>query len=243
MNAIFTNSLMSYFTSFVKMIALALLVTIVNIFMWVLPSTSILDYGYADLTMLFITLPYILIFFVPSMTMDSVVSDFQMGTSELLFSKPLSISSYWWAHFLSGAFIVAIFVLLTCSSYYSIVMLKSESGIIDHGQIFASFLGIFLLALVFISLSLFCSSFSKTPTAGFLTSIILCYVIYVLPGYLSEVGIFAGHIDYFLKYLSLDTHFYTLGKGMLEVKSVIYFGSIVALVSMLGIRNIMNRLR
>jgi len=225
-----------------KIFSLGLIVVILNIFIWVLPTSSILEYGYADLTMLFETLPYAIMFLIPSITMNLVVEDFEKGTSELLFSKPLSIYSYWWAAFVSGTLIILLFLGLTFTSYFSITHIKSSTGIIDRGQIMASYLGIFFISMVFLVIGLFCSSFSKSQTAAFLISIISCYSIYVLPGYLSEVEQFSGGIDYFMNYLSLDTHYYTLGKGILEVKSICYVVSLILLFSAFGIRKIHFRL-
>ena len=84
MRAIIYKNIVSYFSSFMKIFSLGLIVVILNIFIWVLPTSSILEYGYADLTMLFETLPYAIMFLIPSITMNLVVEDFEKGTSELL---------------------------------------------------------------------------------------------------------------------------------------------------------------
>ena len=220
-----------------------MLLLILNTWLWLIPSSSILHYGYADLTALFDTLPFILMFLIPSATMNLFVDDFENGTSDFLFSKPISISKIWIGHFLFVFVLVLVFLSLTLTSCMTIFNIKSDSGIIDVGQIVASYLGVILAAIAFITLSLFCSSFAKSQASAFLLSIVFCYFLYKIPGQLAELSLFRGQLDYFIQYLSLDTHFYTLGKGLFELRSILYISSLFAFLSFLGIRNISLRLR
>ncbi len=243
MLAIFIKDIASYFSSFYKVGSLALLLIVLNIFLWLIPSYSILEYGYADLGLLFELLPFVLLFLIPSMTMDLFVDDFDKGTSDLLFSKPVPIWKVWSGHFLFVLFLVILFLALTLTCCYTIYQIKAESGIIDGGQIFASYMGVLFIAVAFLALSLFCSSFSKSQAGAFLLSVVFCYCFYALPGLMSDLPVFHGGWDYWIKHFSVDTHFYTLGKGLFEVKSLLYILSLVALFSFYGVRNISWRMR
>lgn len=242
MLALIIHDISSYFSSFIRVIGMALLVVILNVFLWVLPDSSILEYGFADLTMLFETLPYILIFLVPSITMNHIVDDFQQGRSELLFSKPIGIWTYLSSHFISTILICLVFLALTLTSYISIVQLKSEIGIIDGGQIWGAYLGMFLITIVFVGIGLMCSSISKSQAGAFLLSIIICYSVLVLPGYTSELGGFSGGLDYVLSYFSLDAHVDTLGRGLLEFRTIVYCMSLIAFTGLCSYITLRNKM-
>jgi len=242
MLSIFKKDFASYFSSIYKVVSLAFLLVILNIFLWLFPSYSILEYGYADLTPLFETLPFVLLFLIPSATMDLIVDDFDKGTSDLLFSKPIPIWKVWSGHFIFVLVLVILFLSLTLTSYFTILQIKVDSGIIDQGQIFASYLGVFLIAIAFLALSLFCSSFSSNQTSAFLLSVVLCYFFNTLPGLIADLPSFQGIHEYCIKHFSLDTHFYTLGKGLFELRSLAYIISLVAFFSFCGIRNISMRM-
>ncbi len=68
----FLNSLIAYVVIGVFLVATGLL-------LWVFPDTSVLDYGYADLTTLFALGPYVFIFLVPAITTAQLCRREQSG--------------------------------------------------------------------------------------------------------------------------------------------------------------------
>ncbi len=242
MRAIYTQSLSNFLKSPFRMVSIGLFILILNLFLWLIPSSSILEFGFADLSLLFRTIPYILMLFIPSIFMNLVVEDFENATSDWIFSKPVSALTYWGGNIFGGLTIVLFFLLLTITSYYSIQMLASNIGVIDHKQIWASYFGLVLLSLVFISISSMSSSVSKNQAGAFLLAVILCYSLYSLPGLLSSMPVFSGGMDYSLKYFSLDTHLEILSRGILEIRTVIYYLSLTGLFSFLTIFYIKKRL-
>ena len=79
----FLSSLMAYITIGVFLLACALL-------LWFFPDTSILDYGYAEMSSFFNLTPFLFIFLVPAITMRSFAEERKEGTYVLLATRPLS---------------------------------------------------------------------------------------------------------------------------------------------------------
>ena len=242
MKAIYLHSLSKFLRSPYRMLSLALFVFILHLFLWVIPSSSVLAYGFADLSLLFSTVPFVLMIFIPSLFMNFVVEDFESGKSDWLFSKPLSTIEYWVGHFLSGLTIVLIFLLLSSTSYYSIHSLSSDIGVVDHSQIISSYFGMFLLAVVFASISTFSGAVSKNQAGAFLLSVLLCYSLFAIPSLFSELAQFSGNGDYLLRYLSLNTHLEILSRGIFELRTLIYFISLSVLFSFFTVINIKKKL-
>lgn len=243
MKAIYAQMLSSFFSSPFRITSIAIFIVILNLFLWLIPSTSILDFGFADLSLLFNTLPYIMMVFIPSIFMSFVVEDFEKGTSDWLFSKPLSPGAYWGGHFMGGITIVFIFLLLTLTCYYSIARLALQADAIDHLQILGSYIGILLLSAVFAAISTFAASLSKSQAGAFLLAVLLCYSLFALPSLISDLPALSGGVDYVIRHFSLDTHLAVLARGILELRTIIYFTSLIFLFSILSLNNIQNRLK
>ena len=61
--------------------------------MWVIKSDfNILDYGYANIDTFFLFAPIILLVFIPAIGMRMFVDEFNLGTIEILQTKPISNS-------------------------------------------------------------------------------------------------------------------------------------------------------
>jgi len=136
--------------------------------MWFQPQTSILDFGYADLSVLFQYLPLILLIFIPSALMHFLVEDVNSGTIDFLFSKPISDLQYWAGYFI-GAFLIVFLILVL--SLFTIVTLEKLALVdaeLDYLQFAASYIGVTLLALVFIALSIFAATIANNTSGAFL---------------------------------------------------------------------------
>ena len=90
MRSIFIKEINSFFSSIVGYVAILVFLIACGIFLWVLPDTSILDYGYATLDRYFEMAPWFLMLLIPAVTMRSFADEFRGGTIEWLSTKPLT---------------------------------------------------------------------------------------------------------------------------------------------------------
>src|SRR6187431_432394 len=98
--AVFLNSLIAY-------LVILVFLTFIGIFMWVLPESSILDYGYAEMDTLFSYGPLAFLLLIPAITMRSFAEEKKDGTIELLLTKPISDWSLLLGKYLSACALVA----------------------------------------------------------------------------------------------------------------------------------------
>src|SRR5688500_10434243 len=90
MRSVFINEINSFFSSIVGYVAVLVFVVACGLFLWVIPDSSILEYGYATLDRFFELAPWFLLLLIPAITMRSFADEFRGGTIEWLATKPLS---------------------------------------------------------------------------------------------------------------------------------------------------------
>ena len=73
---VFLNSLIAY-------IIISVFLTGIGLLMWVFPETSVLEYGFADMSSFFSLCPYIFMFLIPAITMRMFSEEKRGGTMEL----------------------------------------------------------------------------------------------------------------------------------------------------------------
>jgi ABC-2 type transport system permease protein len=213
MYAIFKRELFSLLNSLMAYITIGIFLLAAGLLLWVFADTSIIDYGYAELTGLFSLAPFLFIFFIPAITMRSFAEEKREGTYVLLATRPLSnwqiiLGKYF------ACFVVLLFALVPTLIYgYSIYELALPEGNVDLGAIIGSYLGLMLLGGVFVSVGIFASSTTKNQVIAFAIAAFICFFIY--KG-LDQAG------DAF-SFLSLNTHFESMSRGVLDTRDLAYF--------------------
>ncbi|MFT5955945.1 MAG: ABC-2 type transport system permease protein, partial [Cyclobacteriaceae bacterium] len=109
----FLNSLIAY-------VALTVFLLGVGTIMWILPDTSVLEYGYATLEPIFTIGPYLFLFLVPAITMRSFAEEKKTGTLELLYTLPFRSYQIVGGKYLAAMLLVIFALLPTVLYYYSI---------------------------------------------------------------------------------------------------------------------------
>jgi len=229
-----------FFSNLTGYIAIILFLLINGIFLYILPDSSIFEYGYATLDKFFDLAPWVLLFLVPAIAMRSFSEEFKSGTFEILKTKPLSGWQIVIGKYL--AILLVIFIVIVPTFIYIItIKTLSSTGTIDGGSIAGSYLGLFLLASVFASISLCCSSFTSNAVVAFLISVFVCILIYFGFSALSKVPIFKGKWDYYIEMLGIDFHYRSISRGVLDSRDVVYFASIVFLALTITVKNISKK--
>ncbi len=229
-----------FFSNLTGYIAIILFLLINGIFLYILPDSSIFEYGYATLDKFFDLAPWVLLFLVPAIAMRSFSEEFKSGTFEILKTKPLSGWQIVIGKYL--AILLVIFIVIVPTFIYIItIKTLSSTGTIDGGSIAGSYLGLFLLASVLASISLCCSSFTSNAVVAFLISVYVCILIYFGFSALSKVPIFKGKWDYYIEMLGIDFHYRSISRGVLDSRDVVYFASIVFLALTITVKNISKK--
>lgn len=226
MRAIFLKDLGSFFSSLIGYIVLIGFLLILGLITWVFPDSSILENQYAQLDPLFSIAPLIFMFLIPALTMRSFAEEFNGGTIELLFTKPISDVKLVIAKYLAYLSIVLLALIPTFTYYYSVYQLGSPQGNLDSGAIVGSYLGLFLLAAVYVAIGIFSSALTKNQISAFVVGCFLCFFFTWFFEFVSTLPMFYGSLDGLIERLGIFYHYDALSKGLVAWKDVFYFLSI-----------------
>lgn len=206
--------------------------TAVGLLLWVFPDTSLLDNGYADMGTFFNLTPYLMLFLVPAITMRSIADEVRSGTLEWLLTKPVSRWGVVAGKFLASWLLVVVTLLPTLLYYVTLYQLGSPVGNIDSAGVFGSYIGLILLAGVFVAIGLWASSFNDNQVVAFVLGAFFCFLFYVGLSALGGLPLPSG-VSYYLSLLALDEQYRALGRGLIDSRNVIYLLSLIVLFLLL----------
>lgn len=189
-----------------------------------LSASNVFYMGQATMMPFFIVINWTTFFLIHALTMKSIADEKKNGTIELLLTKPIKTSELICGKFMSLLAITTIALIMTLPYYITIASL----GHVDHGAALLGYFGLIQLSACYISIGIFASSVSKTPVTAFFISLGIGLCFQLLFGMLAQQigsGFFAG----LFSYLSVDEHFDSLSRGILDSRDIIYFASIVAI--------------
>lgn len=227
MKIIFNKEFNCFFSSLTGYIVIALFVVANALFLWVLPGKwNVFDGGYASLDALFILAPWLYLFLCPAVTMKFFSEEKSEGTIELLLTKPLSRLDIVGGKALAGWVLVLIALLPSLIWYLSIYLLAEPMGNVDSGAFWGSWIGLLMLAMVYVSIGVFGSSLSSNQVVAFMISAILSFVLFY--GFELVGSLFSGETAYWLRQLGINEHYKSISRGVIDSRDIIYFIALTA---------------
>jgi ABC-2 type transport system permease protein len=229
MLAIFRKEINGFFSSLTGYIVIIVFLLVNSLFMWVFPGEwNILDSGYAGLDTLFLLSPWVFLFLVPAVTMRMIAEEKRLGTIELIYSRPITERGFIYGKYLASVSLVLLALLPGLVYYISVYLLGESPGNLDKGGTWGAFIGLFFLASVYASVGLFASSITDNQVIAFIIAILFCFILYMgfdsfayLPG--------LKRLDEFVIRLGINEHYRSISRGVLDIKDVVYFISVVAI--------------
>jgi ABC-2 type transport system permease protein len=218
-----------FFSNLTGLVAILLFLLLNGLMLFVLPDTSIFDFGYANMDKFFSLSPWILLLLIPSITMRSFSEEFKAGTYEILQTSPLSHWQIVNGKFF-GCFLVVVIALIPTILYVLSVKSLSVSGEIDTGAIIGSYIGLLFLAAVFTAIGIFCSSFTNNAVMAFIICAAACVLLYSGFEAISKIPGFTAGPDY-----------RSVSRGVIDSRDVIYFLSSISLFLFFTHRNLVRR--
>ena len=216
-----------FFTSLTGYIALCIFLLVTGLLLFVFPDTSILVMGYATLAGFFNLAPWLLIFMIPTITMRSFSEEYKTGTFELLKTLPIRPAVLVYGKYV-GALLVVFCLLLPTLLYGVAVESLSAVGGIDMGATAGSYLGLFLLAGVFVAVGICVSSFTNNTVVAFIGAAFMCYLLFAGFEAVSKLSFLEGKLGYFIEVLGLKFHFKSISRGVIRLDDLVYFIVLIA---------------
>ena len=234
------KELNQFFSNLTGYIAIIIFLLINAVFLFMLPDSSIFEFGYASLDKFFELAPWIFMFLVPAITMRSLSDEFKAGTFEILKTKPLSSWQITLGKYFSILIVLLLAILPTIIYIITIKTLSAQGGI-DSGGILGSYIGLFLLAAVFAAIGLCCSGFTNNAVVAFLISAFSCLILYFGFNALSRLPFFENGFDYYVEMLGIDFHYHSISRGVLDSRDLIYFISIIFIFLLITVKNLRKK--
>ncbi len=182
--------------------------------------------GQADLTAFFSFHPWLYLFLVPAVSMRLWSEERKSGSVELLMTLPIKRLDVVAGKFLAAWFFTGIALLLTFPMWITVNYLGEP----DNGVIMASYIGSWLMAGGFLAIGSCTSAISKSQVIAFILCGVLC-LMFVLAGFPMVLSVFKGWAPAMLvdtlASLSFLTHFSSISKGVLSLRDLLYFVSMI----------------
>jgi len=223
----------TFFSSLIGYIVIIVFMTINGLFMWILPGNfNILDSGYSNIDSLFALAPWVFLFLVPAVTMRLFAEEKRTGTIEVLMTRPITELQIILAKFFAGLLLVVLSLIPTLIYYFSVYYLGAQTGNIDSGGTWGSYIGLLFLAAIYVAIGLFASSITDNQIIAFIVAVALCLTFYLGFDSVSALAVFKSIADFLLT-LGINDHYQSISRGVLDTRDIIYFVSVISIFILL----------
>jgi ABC-2 type transport system permease protein len=202
---------------------------------WVFSPQDFLLMGQASLEPLFGILPIAFAIFVPAIAMRTWAEEIRGGTIESLMTMPVRTR-----HVVAGKYLAAWTVVGFCLlSTVGVPITAATLGDLDVGPAVAGYLGALLMAGGFLAIGMWLSSLTSNQIVAFLLGFVVCLVLALL----DHLGATSGGsaVSDLLAQVSVTGRFRAIARGVLDLRDLLYFASLVAFFLYLNVETIENR--
>lgn len=189
------------------------------------------DRGQADLRPFFQFHPWLYLFLVPAISMRLWAEERRTGTIELLTTLPFTISDLVVGKFVAAWAFAAVALLLTLPVWITVAWLGNP----DHGVIAVGYLASLLMAGSFLAIGGCLSAFTKNQVIAFVLCAVVSFVV-LLAGFPAVLDLARSWLPptlgeplaQALASVSALTHFDSMMRGVIDIRDVFYFLSMIA---------------
>ena len=186
--------------------------------------------GVATLRPLFDLLPLLFAVLVPAATMRAVAEERRGKTLEWLMAQPLSEKELVLGKFLGTWAFVLIALVGTMPTSIGVLMVSEA----DAGIVIAQYLGAGLLVGQFAALGLWASSITRDQITAFIVAAALSFTLFLIGLPVVQIGL-PPTISGAFAQLSVLPHFDNVARGVIDLRDVLYFLSMMGLFLVLAV--------
>jgi ABC-2 type transport system permease protein len=213
---IFRKELRSYFNSAVAYVVIVVFLGIVG---WLYTSSMFLI-NVASLRLMFEWIPLVFLFVVPAITMRLLAEEKKAGTIELLTTKPIHDWEIVTGKFFAAWMLIGVALLPTLIYYITIAFL----GDIDNGPVIGGYIGLMLMAGVYVAVGLLASSITENQIIAFIVGLLFIFALFLMDKVLIFIPEFMISV---VEYLGIDFHFSNIARGVIDTRDIVYFLSLL----------------
>ncbi len=221
---IFKREILSYFLTPVAYVFIAVFLLLSGLFTFYLGNFFSL--GQASLSSFFEWHPWLYLFLIPAISMRLWSEEKKVGTIELITTLPITIDSLVVGKFIAAWLFTSIALILTFPLWITVNYLGNP----DNGVIIASYLGSALMAGGYLAIGSCISALTNNQVIAFVVSATLCFLFTVsgLPIVLDFFSSWTAQtVTDAIASFSFLTNFFNLTRGLIDLRSLLFFVSLI----------------
>jgi ABC-2 type transport system permease protein len=222
---IFKREFASYFSTPLALVFIVIFLALAKLFTFFLGGFY--ERGQADLAPFFNYLPWLYLFLMPALSMRLWAEERKSGTIELLMTLPITPWQAVIGKYLAAWAVAGVALALTFPIWITVNYLGNP----DNGAILAAYIGALLVAGGLLAIGTCFSAVTRNQVIAFILSVTVCF-LFLLSGFAMVLNAFQGWapqpvIDAIAS-LSFLTHFGSIAKGVIDIRDLLYFATVIA---------------
>ena len=221
---VFRREISGYFAT--PLAAIFLVVFLFLTSMFAFNIGGFFDRGQADLRPFFQFHPWLYLFLVPAISMRLWAEERRTGTIELIATLPLTMQDLVLGKFFAAWAFSGLALLLTVPIWWTVSFLGDP----DHGVIVCSYFASWLTAGAFLAIGSAISSLTKNQVVAFVLCAAACFLL-LLSGFSVVLDFFRSWAPNMvvegLSAIGVLTHFDSMVRGVIDLRDVLYFASLI----------------
>ncbi len=181
----------------------------------------------ASLVTFFMYHPWLYLVLIPAIAMRLWAEERKTGTIEILMTLPVSTPEAVLGKYLAAWGFIGIALALTFPMWITVNYLGDP----DNGVIFAGYLGSFLMAGAFLAIGSCISALTKNQVIAFIVAATVCF-LFTMSGLELVLSFFRPWapdvVVRTIASMSFLTHFAAVTKGVIDLRDIIFFASLIA---------------
>ncbi len=184
--------------------------------------------GQASLRPMFELLPWILLFFIPAVTMGSLAEEKRHGTLEVVLSQPIQEYELLIGKYLGNV----MFVAIALAGTLLVPLLLTLGGSPDFGMVVAQYFGSLLLVAGMTAAGLFASALTRNQITAFIVGTASIFVLMLAGTEVVQMGL-PSWVSGPVGQLAILPHFTNVTRGVIDLRDLVYFAALaVAFLSL-----------
>jgi len=166
--------------------------------------------------------PFVLLLFVPAVSMALWAEERKQGTDELLFTLPATDVEIVLGKYFAALGIYTVALLFSLTNVIALAFLGSP----DIGVMIGTYLGYWFLGGALLAVAMVASLLTSSQTVAFILGAVFCAVLV----FMGKAGnLFSGRLQDWIEGLGIDAAFDDLSSGVASIRAILYFIALTAL--------------